>query len=177
MSFPTTPIFLGQGGWEALKIHPAMNWMVDYTAIIDSGELFKTGRWTDWCTSDWTFTTADGSKHSGEAAFNTWKQQYAPLVKYTHIPRMAVVWESKNGYEMLGQADLFANLPGGSGQGAVVDSNGAHWEIKVPSAYRFSYVKVDGGFKISAIELHADSAPIVVELLKRGVMSPEQLLK
>jgi len=80
---------------------------------------------------------------------------------------------------LLGNAWLFANLPGQGEGSKVKDVKGREWDIKVPAGFHFVYMKDSeakhDGIKLATTSVTSDSGPIVVELLKRGVMKPADL--
>lgn len=75
---------------------------------------------------------------------------------------------------MIGLAMVFANLPGEEKR-EVKDKKGRDWEVKLPGAFKFYYRKDGDGFKVKSTEIFSDSGPVVMALLKKGVMTPEQL--
>lgn len=108
------------------------------------------------------------------------KEIYAPFAKYTHIPTHIITYEVENGWEMMGYATLYWKfaVPGKTESGGgVKDDQGNEWDGAGPAAYIFRYRKVDGGIKLSMTQIAADPTPVVVGMLKRGMMKPEDLLK
>ena len=81
---------------------------------------------------------------------------------------------------MMGYATLYWNLavPGKTESGGgVKDDQGNVWDGAGPAAFNFRYRKVNGGIRLSKTEIAADPTAVVVGMLKRGVMKPEDLLK
>lgn len=76
---------------------------------------------------------------------------------------------------MTGNAWLFANLPGGTGDTPFTDLQGRKWQIRVPGGFHFIYKNTGGGIRMATTAITSDSGPVVVELLKRGVMKPADL--
>jgi len=177
MSFPTQPAFIHTGPWDdETRKHPAMEWMEDYTKNFNAR-----GDWdqpsSDWLSADFTFVKPDGTVSTGqEEAFQQVKDLYAPFTKELHEPYFCVCWETQNGWEMLGQAHLFANCPGepGPGESKVRDGQGREWHVKIPGAFHFTYVKrngaAHGGIELSRTEIMSDSMPAVQILMQRGVL-------
>jgi hypothetical protein len=60
------------------------------------------------------------------------------------------------------------------------DLQGREWDVEVPGAFHFTYIKEDGahkGLRLSEEKLYADGLPMVGALLKRGMISGEDLVK
>jgi len=180
MSVSTQPAFIHVGTWDdETRRHPAMKWMQDYTEYFNSRQGWDHDS-TDWHSSDFTLVKPDGTVVTGSA--ETWAEQkamYAPFTSEVHEPYFLVCWETSNGWGMLGQAYLLANCAGApsAGETKVKDSQGREWDVKIPSAFHFTYVKKDGarhgGIEMSHAEIMGDSMPAVQILMKRGVIKPE----
>ncbi len=176
MSSPTQPAFVMRDDWnDESRNHPAMKWMEDYTRMFDQ-RGYNQEKWTDWFTEDMVLTKADGSVHKGEAAWEASKEVYSAFTEYMHLPYFCVTIDTDDGWEMVGQAHIYGNLPGQRGEGEppkVKDSrDGKEWEVRIPGAFRFHYVKGKGkhGMALSATDLHGDSMPVGMTLIKRGVI-------
>ncbi len=177
MSFPTQPAFVLRGDWnDESRKHPAMKWMEDYTKMFDR-KGYNTEKWIDWTTEDNVFTGADGTAYEGgEKAWEGASAVYQPFAEYTHHPYFAIAVKTDYGYEMLGQAYLYGNLPGERGEGEppkVTDRrDGKEWDVCIPGAFRFQYVKGKGkyGFALRRTDIHSDSMGAVMTLVKRGVI-------
>ncbi|KAF2813556.1 uncharacterized protein BDZ99DRAFT_474189 [Mytilinidion resinicola] len=186
MSFPLTPTFhLRQTGWSATtRAHPAMKWMEHYTTTIIDARAF-----TDPSTDPSTFftpgavlVTSAGVTVTGAAAkWAALRDIYGPFVANYHEPRelFCVEKEDLSGWEMLGRANLYVKIPRekGAGEQGVRSADGREWDAVVVSAFRFEYVKVDGGIKLARSEIFSDPMPAVGVMLKRGVVRAEVLLK
>ena len=101
----------------------------------------------------------------------------APLVRYHHEPYFLVCTETDYGWQMIGQAQLFVKLPGDAAEGEppkCKDNTGEEYDLAIPSGFRFEYKKDDsskhGAVKLQKTEIMSDSAPIVMMLVKRGVI-------
>lgn len=177
MSFPTQPAFVHTGTWDdETRKHPAMKWMEDYTLNFN-----KRGGWdqkrNDWHSEDFTLVKPDGSVHTGhENAFEQSKSMYGLFTSEFHEPYFLVCWETGTGWEMLGQAYFYANCVGESavGEKKVKDLQGREWDVKIPSAFLFKYLKKDGaahgGIELGRCEIMSDSLPAVQILMQRGVI-------
>ena len=183
MSFPTQAAFVHYGSWDdTTRTHPAMKFMEAYTSWFEENH-FKEPAPTQWHTKDGSLALADGREFKG--ADEVWAAlplTYGPFVQYYHQPYFLNCFEIAKGYEMIGQATLFANLPGEAGgdEQKVTDNQGKKWDVAVPGAFRFIYHKEPSaknglGFLLHRSEIMADSGPVVVKLLKRGVMKPSDL--
>jgi len=177
MSYPTQPAFIHWGTWDdETRKHPGMKWMEEYTL-----DFNKRADWaqdeSDWLSADFTLVKQDGSTFSGNApAFKESKAMYALLTQELHEPYFLVCWDTKDGWEMIGQAYLFANCPGEATpqEKKVKDLQGKEWDVKIPGAFHFVYVKKEGaphgGILMKRLEVMSDSMPVVQTLLARGVM-------
>ncbi len=51
----------------------------------------------------------------------------------------------------------------------------------VPSSFHFEYVKSEkakeGGIVLKSTKIYSDTAPVMVQMLKRGLVKPEDLMK
>jgi hypothetical protein len=178
-SFPTTPAFVYRGTWDdTTRKHPAMKWMETYTKEFDTH-----GPSPKWYTADASLQKADGTEYHGrEQSITAIKELYGPLTSHFHEPYFVMCSRTDDGYEMLGQAKLFANLPGqpAAGESKVKDKSGKEWDIGVPAAFHFWYVNDEKaenghGMAIKRTEIMSDgSAPMVV-MLKRGLISAKDL--
>lgn len=75
-------------------------------------------------------------------------------------------------------AKIFAKLPA-PGEQTKTDLQGRKWDIEVPAAFHFVYVKDTSGpkgLKLKSQKLYGDSMPMVGEMIKRGMVTPEQIL-
>jgi len=153
-----------------------MKWMEEYTLNFN-----KRGDWSqdecDWFAPDFTLVKPDGSSHTGNAAaFKESKEMYQFFTSELHEPYFLVTWETKDGWDMIGQAHLYANLPGPpmAQEQKVKDLSGNEWDVKIPGAFRFEYVRQQGaphdGIVLKRTEIMSDSMPAVQILMGRGVI-------
>lgn len=174
MSFPTKPAFVHHGSWDQTTAqHPAMKWMEEYN------HDFDTQSWdSKWYSEDWTYVASDGNIYQGkEKALEAVKSFYSPLTTYFHEPFLVMCSETPDGYEMIGQAKLYANLPGEPHveEKKVKDGSGRDWDLAVPGAFYFQYAKHGGGFVLKKTEMMGDSGVIAIKLVKRGVIGQKEL--
>jgi hypothetical protein len=157
-----------------------MKWFEKYAILFNTGEMFNKN-FSEWHAPDFSYHKSNGEIFEGGAeAFEAIKETYAPFDVTNHEPNFLGCWETEDGWEMLGQAYLYGNLkaPGGSGK-AHTDSEGHKWDVGVPSSFHFAYVKDSSGpegIKLKRTQVFSDSAPVLVEMLKKGMLKPEQLL-
>jgi len=182
MSFPTQPAFIATstGSWEPSRVHPAMAWLEKHTKAFENHELTE-ANFSDWHTDDMTFQKANGEIITGGlAAFKASLEVYQPFATYMHEPKLCVVWENENGYEMIGHATLFADFVSPGGEKKAEDSSSRKWDVGLPGMFQFAFVKVSGapidGLKLGRIAMYSDSGPVVVEMIKRGMVQANQLL-
>jgi hypothetical protein len=60
------------------------------------------------------------------------------------------------------------------------DLQGREWDIEVPGAFHFTYIRDEKGHKglnLSEERLYADGLPMVAEMMKRGMVTPEMLMQ
>jgi hypothetical protein len=135
----------------------------------------------DWQTSDVIFHKPTGEVFSADKAIHAALEMYAPFSAHKHEPSGPICcWETANGWEMLGQATLFADLPVPGGAKVHKDLSGKEWDLAMPGMFHFEYVKDKeakyDGIRMKAQRTFSDSAPAMVEMIKRGMVKPEQLL-
>ena len=178
-SAPSVPAFVYAGTWsETTRKHPAMKFMEAATHDFDAN-----GPTAKWYTSDPSFQKADGSEYHGlEQTVSAFKELYGAFTSYHHEPYFLICSATDEGYEMLGQAKLFANLPGkaAAGESKVKDPSGKEWDMAVPGAFHFWYVpdeKAENGqgMGIKRTEVMCDGSVPMGIMLKRGLISPKDL--
>lgn len=134
-------------------------------------------------TDDHLLIRTTGQKHTGaqasvEALYN---DIYAPFAKWAHIPYHMITYEVEDGWEMMGLATLYWKLavPGKTEDSGskVKDKEGNEWDGANHAAYNFRYKKVGDEIRLAKTEIAADPTAVTVEMLKRGMMKPEDLLK
>lgn len=188
MSFPTTSTFISNytNGWEEARIHPALAWLEKATKAFDSRESWSTP-WSDWHTDDYTFINPHGEVTTGgEAAFKATQENYRPFSSSIHEPVWACVWEdqSENAWYVVAEAILYGDFPETDTKKEgkrFEDREGRKWDVGLYGMFRFEFVKdvgaVHDGLKMRRLRAYCDTGPMVVEMLKRGMMQPEDLLK
>ena len=184
------------GGWEGVRSHPAMAWMEKYTAFFDRRDYDSL---SSWHSPSYTYTKSTGETFSsGDASNKAVVETYAPFRANLHDPKFLVVWETEKGWEMFGVAVLYADLVA-EGEKKVrveisaievpfhpdkpvqaTDQSGKQWDLAIPSAFKFRYVKDDAaehdGILMESTSIFSDPTSAVVEMLKRGMLKPEQLM-
>lgn len=153
-----------------------MKWMEDYTRNFNARRDWDQST-SDWNTHDITLVKPDATTYTGNAlAFKVSKAMYESFTKEYHEPYFLICWETSNGWEMIGQAYLFANCQGnpGPGEKKVKDSQGREWDVKTPGGFHLQYVKKEGaahgGIELQRVEIMSDSLPAMQILLQRGVL-------
>jgi hypothetical protein len=80
---------------------------------------------------------------------------------------------------MMGVAHIFADLAV-PGEKTKPDLSGRLWDVTVPGAFLFRCVADPSGpkgFKVKSMTLYGDGTPVVGEMIKRGIVRPEDLAK
>jgi hypothetical protein len=178
-SVPTTPAFVHHSTWDdTSRKHPAMKWMEDYTLDFDTHNFSP-----KWYSKDWTLHMADGKIVSGrDAGIAALRQLYGPLTSHFHEPYFFVCHEVADGWDMIGQAMLFGNLNGNPapGEKKVKDRQGREWDMGLPAAFHFHYVKDPeaengGGIVLKRTEIMSDSGVPMGIMLGRGLIKAQDL--
>jgi hypothetical protein len=181
MSYPTTPAYYAYAtGAEKLpRDHPVLDFLNDHQEAFDTGNM-KNEPYTVFHTADWTFTKSDGTVlPPGEASWRAWLEGYGPFSEHFHEARYACIYERNGCWEMIGFANVYANLVV-PGEKTKTDSAGRQWDVVVPGALFFTCVRDPAGpkgFKVKATTVFADGLPVVGEMVKRGMVKPEDLSK
>ena len=181
MSYPTVPSYqaYATGASQLPNDHPVLAFTNSHQEVMDSGEL-KTKPYTWYHTSDFVFTKTDGTVlPPGEASWKGWLEGYAPFAEHFHETRYATIYQRDGAWEMVGFANVYANLlvPGVKTK---EDGKGRKWDVVVPGALFFTVVEdPEGpkGFKFKKMTLFGDGVSVVTEMIKRGMVKPEDLLK
>lgn len=136
MSFPTKPAFVHYGDWDdETRKHPAMNFMEDYTRNAIDSRKFDAPH-SDWHSDNYSYLKSDGTdiKSGGKDAWAGVGATYAPFTAHIHQPLFLMCIETDYGYEMQGQAWVFANFPGDVSAGEQKHKDGREgkeWDMKV----------------------------------------------
>ncbi|KIW22941.1 uncharacterized protein PV07_11184 [Cladophialophora immunda] len=165
---------------QSFREHPVLDFLFDHAEAFDHGDM-KTGPYTRYQTDDFVFTKADGTVFApGEASWQGWLAGYAPFTEHLHEARYCNVYERDGGaWEMMGVAHVFANLAA-PGEKTKADLSGRLWDVVVPGAFLFKCVADPSGpkgFKVKSMTLYGDGTPVVAEMVKRGMLKPEDLAK
>ncbi|KAK3110986.1 hypothetical protein LTR53_014188 [Teratosphaeriaceae sp. CCFEE 6253] len=176
MAYPTQPALVSTGTWNATtRSHPAMKWMEHYTTTIIDGRQFAgpspASAASVGHTADWTLQKSTGEVVEGaEKAWAALAEVYAPFGAHVHDPVFLVCWETGKGWDMLGIASLWYNLQA-PGEGKIKGFGGKEWD-------GFSYVKGGkDGVELARTEIYSDPSAALVQMLKRGMLTPEQLMQ
>jgi hypothetical protein len=165
-------------GWADARQIPIMAWMERYAveAFNNPAVFSNKSEMAKWHTADWTHVHSDGTKYEGfDAGFEAIQQIFAPFTEgFSHEPRFWACWENEDGgWEMIGEAFVYANLPrGGYGEGVLADMSGKKWDLAAPGMFHIWFVKdADGpdGIKVKRSDAFWDTFPAVQEMTKRGL--------
>lgn len=181
MSPSTIPAYVVHidGSDKRYREHPVLDFLFDHQEAFDHGNM-KAEPYTQYHTSDFVFTKSDGTVlPPGEASWKGWLGGYAPFTEHLHEARYCCVYERNGGWEMMGIAHVYGNLvvPGDKTR---KDLSGRQWDIEVPGAFLFACVPDPSGpkgFKVKSMTLFGDGTPVVGEMIKRGMVKPEDLAK
>ena len=192
MSYPTQPAFIHTGTWSAeTRAHPALKFLEEYAATHFDQQAWNTNHYSEWHTHDWHFQKPDNTVHSGghEAWTEGIPSIYGRFSGHWHDPTFFVVWETEEGYEMIGQANVWLDLDVAEGElekkkgewEKVKDRNGKEWDAVMPGSFHFGFVKAEGGGEnghgllMNYTQMFADSAPVTGLMIKAGLVTKEDL--
>ena len=128
-------------------------------------------------TRDWTLQKSSGEVVEGnEKAWKALQEVYAPFKEHVHDPNFFVCWESKDGWELIGTASVYYILQA-PGEGGVKGPHGKQWDGVAPGAFHFDMVKAGGDkLELRRTSIFTDPSAALVQMLKRGMLKPEQLM-
>jgi hypothetical protein len=153
--------------------------MFEHEEQFDLGDM-KLKPYTWFHTEDFTYTNPEGTTFEpGQASWDGWVKPYTAFSEHFHEPHYFVVYEKDGGYELTGVAYIFANLlvPG---EKTKTDLQGRQWDVATPGSFWFKYVKDPSGptgLKLKAARMCGNEVPILGEMIKRGMVKPEELVK
>ena len=117
-------------------------------------------------TEDFSVLKPDGSLRKGrEDAAKAIQEIYGPFASHNHRPNFLVTWETKDGYAMSGEADVFFNLHGVPA-GNESDGEGGKWHGHISAAFRFDYVREESDIKLKATRIFSDASPALKLMLQ-----------
>jgi len=181
MSYRTIQAYQTQavGAEKLSREHPVLDFLIDHQVAFDDGSM-KKEPYTTFHTEDFVFTKSDGTVlPPGEESWKGLLEGYAPFSAHFHDGRYACIYERNGGWEMLGLANVYANLLA-PGEKTKTDSAGRKWDVYVPGALVFTVVKDPAGpkgFKVKTMTIFGDGVAVVTEMIKRGMVKPEDLSK
>jgi hypothetical protein len=174
MSVPTKPTFVHYGDLDSTtRKLPVLEFLERFRDDYDKGSFDP-----KWYTSDLTYIAPDGKVAEGrEKSIEALKAMYGPLPRWRHEAFYLNCYETESGYEMVGKATLWLNLPGepATGEDKRTDGNGNQWDLAVPGTFTHQYVPDGNGFALKRIEIIADTSQIVIGMWKRGAISSKDL--
>jgi hypothetical protein len=149
-------------------------------------EIFDAHTWdtpySDIYTEDLSLLKPDGTHvQGGQASWTAVADLFRPLTSQLTIPFYLVTTETEYGWEMVGTANIFGNLPGepADGEIKVKDDHGTEWDVKMSGGFRFQYRKVPGAkydnIHCQMVQIFTDSGPVVTKMLRRGLLKPSDL--
>jgi hypothetical protein len=182
MTFTNTPVYVvdnAQGWQEKHREHPAIAWQWEMEKKLDYGNLLNEG-YEEFVTDDFTFTSPDNITTKGrEAAWAKVKEMYQFFTAQYHEPEEYIIWETNEGWKLMGRASMYVNFPVPLENASTVkDLNGEEWHFKLPATFKFEWVKDPSGpkgLKIKEEVVVADGLPLMNQLVKRGMVTWEQV--
>ena len=180
MSVPTTPAYiLNIDSVETPREHPVVDFLYDHQEAFDHGDM-KNQPYTKWQTEDFVLTKPDGTVlPPGEASFKAWVETYAPFTEHLHQARYICVYERNGVWEMFVTANIFADLVV-PGKKTRMDLSGRRWDVVIPGSVFFTFVADRNGpkgFLMKSMTIHGDVSIVLSEMIKRGMVKPEDLAK
>lgn len=177
MTFPTVPAYVQHPvGWpEATREHPAIDFMFDYEKALDWGNM-KAGPHTPWHSDDYVYVKSGVAHPPGAPSWAKFVADHAPFTGVYHEPFFYVIHDTPTGWELIGEAKIFVNLPV-PGAEKVKDAEGRDWDVMLKGAFHFTFVKDPSGpkgIKMQKQVIYADMLPVAAELVKRGMITWEQ---
>lgn len=175
----TKPVFYvaNSRGWPSeFASHEAWTWLSDHEKVFDFGDLKTSGEHTKWITDDFEFTTPFGQKTVGlEPSWAALLRTYAFFSAHYHEPQEFVVWETDNGYKLMGQAYMYVKFVGDKQVGdGVQDLEGRKWDARFMGKFFFEWVRDPQGhkgLKMKREDVTADGFPMFAALVERGVVT------
>ena len=174
MSSTTKPTLIFTAFSDATRANPAMAWMETYSKTVIGPMKWDTP-YSDYHTEDFTFVRPDGVEfRGGEVAWAALAAYWGQFTAHKHDPQYANCVETEYGWEMIGEAIIYADLPGvpAEGEVKVKDRQGKGWDVRIPGGFRFQYKKEadakDRGIKMQRTDLMSDSGPVWRILSRRG---------
>lgn len=177
---PTTPAYVVHvnDSGRSFRDHPVHAFQMDHRDALDNGSM-KTKPYTEFHSKNFVFTKPDGTSFDpGQSSFDAMMEGYSPFTEHLHEVHYLCAYEHNGQWENMASANIFANLlvPG---EKTKTDLSGRKWDVSSPAAVRFQYETDSGGprgFKLKSMTVYGDGVPLVSEMIKRGMVKPEQLL-
>lgn len=185
MSFSTKPAYIynGVGFPDGQSDHPIMEWLRDYQAGFDNGQLpVMLANNTPWHTADYVHKRGS-IVLVGEAGRTKLAEDYSAMSGHLHQPSQFIIYETDDGkgYKVLFKAEAFVNFKGGlpgCEVGKEVSADGRKWDVKLNMAGETILAKDPAGhkgYKLKSTEIQADELPLVVRLVQKGSTTWEQV--
>ena len=181
MSLTSTQAFVHVGSWdENTRSHPATKWLEHYTCDYVDTQKFKTeSAASTEHAKDWVLQKSTGEVvEDAEAAWKAVAEIYSPFSSFVHEPRFIVIWQTEKGWDLWGAASIWYNLaaPPSGGEQKVKGHGGKEWDGSTPGAFYFKTIQDGDDFKLVRTEIYSDPSKAMVQMLKRGMLKPEQLM-
>jgi hypothetical protein len=149
-------------------------------------EIFDPHKWdtpsSDIYTDDLELLKPDGTRVSGgKESWAAIAELFGAYTSQWTEPYYMVCTDTEYGWEMIGNAYIYGNLPGSpsAGETKVKDGNGKEWDHAMSGGFRFQFVKGTSGphdgILLKMVQIAADSGPVLMKMLKRGLVKPADL--
>ncbi len=91
-----------------------------------------------WHTADFIYKNSDGTKYNGfEAAYAAIHQIYSPFASFSYEPSFYNYWETEEGWEMIGTANMYADLAVPGDEKTNEDQYGKKGYLGPPGMFHF----------------------------------------
>jgi len=174
MSVPTKPAYIHTGDFDSeTATHPVFKVLQDYRDDYDARTFDL-----KWYAADYTYVAPDGQTYHGpEQAMAALKALYGPLTAHCHEPYYITCTETDYGLDMIGLATLWVDLPGDPavGESKKTDSKGKKWDMANKGCFHFQWDLRANQPVLKRTEIMADTGPLVLALVKRGVLTPSDI--
>ena len=178
----TVKAFTHTGDWDSeSQSHPALKWFEPVVRDIFDAHVWSTP-YSELYTDDVHLLLPNGTEvHGGKAAWAAVAELFGPMTAQRTVPDHFVIIETDYGWDAHATGKIYGNLPGDSHptEEKVSDGtkDGKDWDVKLIGAFRFQFVKEGGpkGILLKTVQIVADSSPIVMRMVQRGLIKPGDL--
>ncbi|KAJ3464839.1 hypothetical protein MRS44_009625 [Fusarium solani] len=177
MSYQTKPCFIGSfKGWdnEALK-HPVMQYLNTLNTDFCETKVAHPEPHTKWFTQEFELQTQTGQVLRGEEAWKRMIHTTRFYDKFSMEPISAFIQGTEDGYDGMVYGNMYTNFVE-PGEKKHSDNKGIEWELRIPRAYRLTFLKDSSGphgLKISNLVIVGDTLGTMAAAVRKGMVSQE----